>query len=66
MNMSDNNVRKYIAKILRQYPNGAISISENGVVVYICYNNGDKIWFDNEGNVKTIQTHDGVSVIVKE
>ena len=63
--MADN-VKQYAAQILKQYPNGATSISKGGVVVHICYNTGDEIWFDDDGSVRTIHTDDGLSISVKE
>jgi hypothetical protein len=61
-----NDVKQYAAQILKQYPNGATSISKNGVIIHICYNTGDEVWFDDAGNLRTIHTHDGLSIVVKE
>ena len=40
------------------YDNGAYSYSLNGVITFIKYNTGDKVYFNKNGKVKAIDTHD--------
>lgn len=47
------------ARILKEYPNGASAISHDGKIIYIRYNTGDKVWFE-DGKVVKIQTADGI------
>ena len=53
--------KQYAAQILKQYPNNAEAIFKNGVIVYIRYNTGDQVWFDDHhSSVTKIITHDGL------
>lgn len=46
---------------------GAFSvIDENGKLFFIKYNTGDQVWFDPDGSVKRIKTHDNLEFNCKE
>lgn len=46
--------------VSREYSHGALQVSIDGFVRYIKYNTGDQVWFDINGKVIRINTHDGL------
>lgn len=45
-----------------RHNNGAIETIVNGIIIFIHYNNGDEVYFNEAGRVWRIKTYDGLDV----
>lgn len=67
--MGDLTEGEYIELCKRQhqekFPNGALCMFRDNIPVFIKYNTGDRVWFNDNGDVISILTHDDLIFNIK-